>query len=308
MTTQEVVTTTPSKKPVTIEQMLEAGKDQIQKALPSLIGSDRFIRVALTEIRKNPQLQRCSPVSICSAVMQAAQLGLEIGGTLGFAYLIPYKDEATFQVGYKGLMHLARRSGEIKRFEARCVYDGDHFDYWLGTNPTIDHKPLMKYPGPKTLTHVYAVVTFSDGSSQFEVMSADDIEEHRKKYTRGGGDTWTKSYEAMAKKTTIKRLIKLLPISTDLQEALNADNRVYEAESHDPDKKERIENGQMLLSQREADHAASVLGGLFHECAEVGVNTDDLILDDTASPAQVLAATQILRERLEQWKTKSNAN
>ena len=289
-------------KPVTFVSVLEQSRDQIAKALPAVITSERFMRVVLTEWRKSKDLQACDPMSLVGAVMQAAQLGLEFGSTLGHAYLVPYAGFATMQVGYRGLMHLARRGGEIKRFEARAVYEGDLFEYEYGTNPHIKHVPSGK-SGQK-LVFVYAVATFADGENQFDVMSIEEVEEVRKKYSKNS-KTWQNSYDEMAKKTVVKRLVKMLPMSTELQKALDYDNRTIDIEEqHEPDKARRVAEGQMQLSAGESEAAQIALGTLFRECNDLGINTDDLVLNEDASDQEVLAATQVLRERLTQWKSK----
>jgi recombination protein RecT len=276
----------------TVDIMLQNAKDQIAKALPSVIGSDRFIRVALSEIRKSPQLQQCNPMSICSAVMQAAQLGLEFGSTLGHAYLIPYKSEATLQVGYRGLMHLCRRSGMVKKFEARAVYEGDFFEYELGTEPFIKHRPTGTQ---KNMVAVYAVATLEDGSTQFDVMSREALEEHQRKYSRNNG-TWNTAFEEMAKKTIIKRLIKLLPISTEVAEALERDvDSVIEV--REPEKIQKLtENTNSYVSKAESTAIMDELEKLCLKATELKVDIEDMPDDFTDQTA--LAWSQILKERI----------
>lgn len=294
-TTTQIAT---KQKTTTVETLLEAGKDQIQRVLPAVVQSDRFIRVALTEIRKSRQLQACNPVSICASVMQAAQLGLEFGSTLGHVYLIPYKDEATLQVGYRGLMHLARRSGAVKSFESRLVYDGDIFKVTYGTNPAIEHDPQFK---TSTITHIYAVATLNDGTKMFEVMTKEQIDEHRAKYAQRNAATWDKAYEEMARKTVVKRLIKYLPITPEVADALELEAR-FEPEQHDPEKIQQSQNSSTAITSGEAQHARVVLATLFSECAELGIDTDDVALSPEANEQQILAVTQILKERLTTWK------
>lgn len=276
----------------TVDVMLSNAKDQIQKALPAVISSDRFIRVAVTEIRKSPQLQQCNPISVCAAVMQAAQLGLEFGSTLGHAYLIPYKNEATLQVGYRGLMHLCRRSGMVKKFEARAVYEGDFFEYELGTNPFIKHRPTGNQ---KNMVAVYAVATLEDGTTQFDVMSREALEEHQRKYSRNNG-TWNSAFEEMSKKTVIKRIIKMLPISTEVAEALDRDvDSVIEV--REPEKVQKLaENTNSYISKAESTQIMDELEKLCLKATELKIDIEDLPDDFTDQTA--LACTQILKERI----------
>ena len=118
----------------TIQDLLKRMEPQIRKALPKHLEPERLARIALTEIRKNPKLLECSRESLLGAVMTAAQLGLE-PGVLGHAYLIPYWNNKTksyevqFQIGYKGLLDVVRRSGEITSISAHCVYENDEFEF-----------------------------------------------------------------------------------------------------------------------------------------------------------------------------------
>lgn len=291
----------PATSVVTVERLLESGKEQLQKVLPAVVQSDRFIRVALTEIRKSRQLQACNPVSVCAAVMQAAQLGLEFGSTLGHAYLIPYKDEATLQVGYRGLMHLARRSGAVKAFESRVVNEGDEFHYEYGLEPTIRHIPK----GGAAMSHVYAIATLTDGSKIFEVMTRAAIDDHRQKYASRNADTWNKAFDEMSRKTVVKRLIKYLPITPEVADALEIESRFEPEEQHDPSKIIDAEKKQMTLSIGESNQAKNALQTLFAECAEASIDTSDILIGDQPTDQQVLAASQILKERLQEWLKKS---
>jgi hypothetical protein len=135
--------------PVTVFRgFLEKQKPQLAAALPKHVSPDRMIRLACTEFAKNPLLQKCTPVSVFGAIIQASQLGLEIG-VLGQAYLVPYRNtknntyEAQFIPGYKGLIGLARRSGEVTSIETNIVYANDRFDLKLGLETSVDHVPNL---------------------------------------------------------------------------------------------------------------------------------------------------------------------
>ncbi len=144
----------------------------------SFIGSDvltpeRFSRMVLTAITKTPKLGECTPQSFIGSMLTAAQLGLEPNTPLGQAYLIPYGNSCQFQIGYKGLLELAHRSGEIKTLEARCVYENDEFNIEYGLNPNLIHKPTFVNRGE--LIGVYAVYHTVNGGYAFEFMSVEDI-------------------------------------------------------------------------------------------------------------------------------------
>jgi recombination protein RecT len=155
--------------------------EQIALALPSHITAERIARVALTEVRRNPKLAQCDPVSFLGALMQSAQLGLELGNNLGHAYLVPFFNkragyyEAQLIPGYRGLIDLARRSGQIVSISARVVYENDDFEYRYGLDEELWHKPARTNRGE--MIYAYAVAKLKDGGSQFEVMSREEIDE-----------------------------------------------------------------------------------------------------------------------------------
>lgn len=126
-----------------MQLMLKKMSKEIEKALPSQLSSERFQRVALTAFNSNPKLQQCEPVSFLAAMMQSAQLGLEPNTPLQQAYLIPYGTQVQFQVGYKGLLDLAQRSGQFKTIYAHAVYENDEFEIEYGLEQKLKHKPTF---------------------------------------------------------------------------------------------------------------------------------------------------------------------
>jgi len=203
-------------------------KAQIRMALPDAgLTSDRLIRVALTQIRKNPSLLSCTQESLLGAIVQSAQLGLEPDGVTGFAYLVPYGRECTLIPGYKGLMNLARRSGEIGAIEARAVFQKDLFEFEFGLKPRLYHKPNMSGDSGDAI-YYYAIAHFKDGSMpQFEVMTVEQINKirDRSRSAKAGFSPWKSDYDAMAKKTVIRRLLKYAPTSVQVQRAIALDER-----------------------------------------------------------------------------------
>ncbi len=214
-----------------LKKYVEAQKDQIARALPSVLTPERFTRMALTAISVNPALGRCTPQSFLGAMMQAAQLGLEPNTPLGQAYLIPYKthgtEECQFQLGYKGLLDLAYRSGEIKSIQAHEVFENDVFEYRYGLEPQLKHVPAKKERG--SVTHVYAVFETKNGGYGFEVMSVEDVEVHAARYSKaysGGSSPWKTNFSEMAKKTVLKKVLKYAPIHSDFVRGLSADETI----------------------------------------------------------------------------------
>lgn len=221
------------KKPIdTIRDLLERSKDQLQMALPKHLTVDRMLRVAITAIQKTPQLLQCDSKSLLGAIMQAAQLGLEPDGVLGQAYLIPYRNgkkncyEAQLQVGYKGLLALARRSGEITSFQAQVVYENDNFDFAFGINERLEHIPATN-GNRGDLKAAYAIARFKDSGYAFDVMFKEDIEKIRRASKASSKDTpWNTWAEEMWRKTVAKRLCKYLPQSIELQKAAAIDEHI----------------------------------------------------------------------------------
>ena len=213
---------------------LKMYKHEFEKALPKMITPERFTRMAMTALTSNAKLQQCTPQSFIGACLTAAQLGLEPNTPLGQAYLIPYRNksvmECQFQVGYKGLLDLAYRSGEFKTVMAQCVYENDVFEYEFGLEPKLIHKPAARDRG--ALTYVYAVYKLNNGGYSFEVMSVDDIinfaQAKSKSYNNG---PWQTDFEMMAKKTVLKRLLKYAPLKTEQAAAVAADDTVFIADA-----------------------------------------------------------------------------
>lgn len=172
----------------TMQQYIKQMQSEIKKALPSVITPERFTRIVLSALSTNPKLSETTPQSFLGAMMTAAQLGLEPNTPLGQAYLIPFWNgkarclECQFQLGYKGLIDLAYRSGEVSVIQAQVVYEGDEFSYSFGLDPELKHVPASGDRGQPT--HVYAMFRTKDGGYGFEVMSIDDVRAHAQKYSK----------------------------------------------------------------------------------------------------------------------------
>lgn len=237
----------------TIRDYLLSQEKQIAAALPAFMNPTRFLRVAFTEFSKTPDLYDCTTRSLLGALIQCAQLGLEPGAILGHAYLVPFRNrkrnvsEVTLIVGYRGLLMLARRSGEISTIHAHLVHEGDAFAYRYGSDPMIEHVPAAAAkvldartlaPGGAALvapiTHAYAACRMKDGGVQFEVMTLAEIEAHRDRYAHVSADSaWTTNFPEMALKTVLRRLCRLLPQSPEMQRAITLDAQARHAEPQD---------------------------------------------------------------------------
>lgn len=207
----------------TLAQQIDRMRPEIARALPKHMDADRMARIALTTLRKTPKLANCSPESFLGALMTCSQLGVEPGAT-GEAYLVPFGRECTFVLGYKGMAKLFWQSPMAKSLDAQVVYENDQFDYEYGLEPYLRHKPVLGDRG-RAIAY-YAVATTVSGGSAFVVLSPQDVEKHRKFSKQSGSGPWKDHYDAMAKKTCVRELFKLLPVSVELAQAVAQDGTV----------------------------------------------------------------------------------
>ena len=198
----------------TLAQLIDQMKPEIARALPRHMNPDRMARIATTVLRQTPALARCTPDSFLGALMTASQLGLE-PGPLGEAYLVPYGNTVTFVPGYRGLIKLAYQSGEVSTFNAQVVREGDEFDYGLGLEPYLVHKPKLSTGDIAKPIAVYAVLIRKDGAKDFRVMSVAEVERIRRRSKASNNGPWKTDWESMAKKTVIKQLAKFAPLASE---------------------------------------------------------------------------------------------
>lgn len=215
----------------TMQAYIKAMAPAIQKALPSVITPERFTRMVLSALSATPKLAECSPQSFLAAMMTAAQLGVEPNTALGQAYLLPYRNhgqmECQFQLGYKGLIDLAYRSGEVSVIQAHTVYENDVFEYELGMDPKLRHVPAKANRGEAVA--YYAMFKTKDGGYGFEVMSVDDVQRHAQRYSKSygsGSSPWRSNFDEMAKKTVLKRALKYAPLKSDFVRGVAQDETI----------------------------------------------------------------------------------
>lgn len=230
-TIQNKIATTNNNGQKTMQQYIKSMEGEIAKALPSVLTPERFTRMVLSALSVNPKLASCTPKSFLGAMMCAAQLGVEPNTPLGQAYLLPYANkgvqECQFQLGYKGLIDLAYRSGEVEVVQAHIVYENDDFSYEYGLEPKLVHKPASSNRGVAIL--VYAMFKTKQGGFGFEVMSMDDVKAHAAKYSKAYSSSfspWKTNFEEMAKKTVLKRVLKYAPLKTDFIRGISQDETI----------------------------------------------------------------------------------
>jgi len=229
----------------TVKKFFEANRGTLEALLPKHFDSERMLKLALGALRTTPKLAGASLSSLLGAVVTCAQLGLEPNTPLGHAYLLPFEKrekrdgqwvtvEVQVQViiGYKGMLDLARRSGQIVSIAAHEVCDGDEFRFAYGLEEELVHRPALKNRG--AVIGFYAVAKLQGGGYSFEFMSVDEVnhirdkaaEKNRAKKDNQGRPIitgpWADNYVEMGRKTVLRRLFKYLPISIESLAFANA--------------------------------------------------------------------------------------
>ena len=272
LTANNGTTAVAEKKGKTIFDVIQAGAKQFATALPKHINSDRFVRIAITTIRQNPKLAQCNQESLLGALMVSAQLGLE-PGVLGQCYLIPYGRECQFQIGYKGMIELLRRSGQLKDIYAYSVYENDEFEMTYGLDRDLKHKPNLQNKG--NFIGCYCVAVLKDDARAFEYMTKEEIEAHGKKFSKTyGNGPWKTDFEAMAHKTVVKKMLKWLPVSVEFLEMAAKDEKTFKVADEKTGETEEIivledgmvvngETGEIIKDSTDDKEMDKVVEGLF---------------------------------------------
>ncbi|AMU78475.1 RecT-like DNA pairing protein [Mycobacterium phage SkinnyPete] len=224
MSSNAVVRQSPKAK--TLAKLINEMRPELAKALPRHITPERMARIAITVVRQTPALANCTPESFLGALLTASQLGLEPGPT-GEAYFVPYKQVCQFIPGYRGLIKLARNSGQVKDIYAEVIYENDKFEYTLGLDRTIkEHTPPPLGQDRGEPVGAYAAAELTTGAKPFVVMSLAEIEAIRSRSMAAKNGPWVTDWAEMAKKTTIRRLAKWLPLSAEFSAAASMDGSV----------------------------------------------------------------------------------
>lgn len=209
-------------------------KPMVQEKLKELVGKNApaFATSVLQIVNSNSMLVNADPQTIFSAACMAATLNLPINNNLGFAYIVPFKNnkenkiEAQFQLGYKGYIQLAQRSGQFSRIAATPVYNGQ----------LISENPLLGYefdwsvkPSGDPIGYVAFFKLINSFTAEL-YMSKEEVMKHANKYSqtaKKGFGVWKDQFEAMALKTVLKLLLsKQAPLSIDMQKAQMADQAI----------------------------------------------------------------------------------
>lgn len=275
--TETTAVATADKDP--IGKLMAKLKPQLGLALPSTMNADRVARVALTELRTNPKLAEAAlrnPASFMGAMLKASALGLEVGNGLGHAYLLPFdkwkKDGKDFKVigteiqliiGYRGMIDLARRSGQIESLSAVEVYIGEPFEVTLGLDNTIKHSRVFDGSvsmTPDRVLAVYAVAKLKGGEVQFDVMTRAQVEAIRARSKAKDDGPWKTDWVEMAKKTVLRRLFKMLPVSIEMKTS-NDSRSISLDRAGDDDGLVLDQNGNIIQTEAPGSNAVGARQG-----------------------------------------------
>jgi recombination protein RecT len=200
----------------TLKVLLERSREAMLAILPKHITPDRMIKTVLLAASKQPKILECTAESAMRAFMTASELGLDVSGTLGDAYLVPYKNTLQLIPGYRGLQRLAYQTGEVENIYAYNVYANEQFKVHGGTENRIEHDIKMDCDrSDENITAVYAVAKMKTGGVVFVALSRQEVEKVRRSSKAGESGPWMSWFGEMSKKTAIRRLCKMLPLATE---------------------------------------------------------------------------------------------
>lgn len=249
------------------QRLMTQFRGGLQKRLPQVMTVDRLIGLSVGAMRRNPRLQDCTMGSVINSVIQSGMLGLEPNTPLGHAYLIPYKRECTFQVGYRGLMNLAMRGGQVRKFDPQVVYEGDEFEIEYGSNEHMVHRPRFS---SQEWLGAYSLCKLATGEMSWLYLPKATIlgirDNHSQSYrqdleNKTRYSPWTTAEDEMAMKTAVKRHCKRLELNVDLARAAELDDQgesgkqdsILEAEFEDLAYEAKVADGNLAGSREKAE-------------------------------------------------------
>ena len=232
---------------VTPQQAIKHGLDRYRPVIGKLLAGtgiteETFIAQIANACRSVPELWRCEPESVLGAALKCAQLGLAPNDARNLAWILPYGGKAQFQMGYGGVMELARRAVPGLRFDGRAVYPNDDFDVDYGKAEPLTHRPAvvkgLDRGGDAYAWYVRAV--FPDGQVQVHVLDREGVEYHRSFSKQKGGKMWSDSYDAAALKSVVTDMKRWLPSSTQMAAGFAADEQVVDVRTIEADPDEIV--------------------------------------------------------------------
>lgn len=254
-----------------VRNQLTAMQPQFAAALPKHVDPARFVRVVMTAVQMTPSLLEADRRTLFASAMRASQMGLLPDGREGA--IVTFKNQAQFMPMVAGVMKMVRNSGEISTWSVQAVYENDAFDFSLGDDEHITHKPALSNRGK--MIAVYSIVTMKDGEKSREVMSVEDVEGIRKRSRSGTSGPWVSDFAEMAKKTVVRRHSKRLPMSTDLDDALRADDEMFMPAEPAPPPPASVEAEQPMPTRAKRASRLQKIAEQAPEAEEIPPRDDD---------------------------------
>lgn len=219
-----------TKKPQGLKEIInsESMRAQFALALPKHLTAERFARVAITALTRTPKLAECTPASLMKCLLDLSAMGLEPDGRR--AHLIPYGQECTLIIDYKGLVELIRRSGDVISLRSETVCAKDEFAW---TNGDVSHSVNWREDRGE-MQAVYAEAVMKSGEKQSAVMTKAEVEAIRNRSRAGKSGPWVSDFAEMAKKTVVRRLSKMLPLSSEIFRHVERDDDQFQMRNVSP--------------------------------------------------------------------------
>ena len=252
--------------------LIESRRETIEILGTPYLSFDKARASFANAMLRNKKLESCTDRSLLDSFIRSYTMGIDTS-LPNMGHFIPRGNECTFQIGYAGLMELARRPGLVSRYKVRAVYEGDHFEVSDGTDDDIRHRPDVMADRTKPPIHYYAIAFMVDGSCHFKWMSAPEVERVKQHYAASNSPAWSNPHARveMAFKTVIRSMLKWMPMSPELAEAM-------------------AEDDDYALPDRTDDRApeiASIVQGQAQPVLEASVETPDLFDAQEAEPVEV---------------------
>ena len=224
----------PQSAAATLVSIITSRRDAFAQVAPKHFSVERLVKLAHASLSRTPKLAQCTPESVLIQLMRCAELGLEPNSPLGGIHLVPFDNRKTGKVecqgiiDYRALVALARRSDQISSIAARVVYSRDQFD--CREDETGVHFTFVQAEGDRgEMVKVFAYARLKSGEVQFDQMAKSDVDKIRSRSKAGTSGPWVTDYDAMAAKTVLRKLCKLLPLTTEAA-AVIAEEEASEAE------------------------------------------------------------------------------
>jgi len=277
--------------------------DQVKQKFAELLGgrSQAYITSVLSAVNQNQLLTKCEPQSIYMAAMMAASLNLPVNPSIGASYIVPYGTKATLQVGFKGFIQLALRSGQFKTISATPIYEGQLIE----ENPLTGFVFDFKANKSEKVIGYAAYFSLLNGFEKTLYMTKEQIEAHGKRFSKTyTSGPWKTDFDAMACKTVLKQLIdKYAPKSIEMQRAQIADQAVIkDSETLDV---EYIDHGSAspnfdeMLEEIQHNLFTNDYSFTKDEIADVNRVIDQKETDNYAKVLKLMAAKKITKEPME---------